>query len=58
MAAEGGDIIRHDYTYRGEEGEVIPEEATHITVEARKVRAEMRHSVSAATSSKLSVMRM
>ena len=39
MAAEGGDIIiRHDYIYRGEEGEVIPDEATHIFVKARKVR--------------------
>ena len=30
MAAEGGDIIR--YTYRGEVGEIIPREATHIFV--------------------------
>ena len=37
MAAEGGgNIIR--FTYTGAEGEVIPDEATHIIVEARKVR--------------------
>ena len=40
MAAEGGDIIRHDYTYRGEEGEVIPDLATHIFVQARVIRRE------------------
>ena len=35
IMAEGGGIIR--YTYRGEEGELIPREATHITVLARVI---------------------
>ena len=38
MAAEGDDIIR--YTYRGEEGEIIPREATHIVVLARVIPSE------------------
>ena len=37
MAAEGNNIVR--YLYRGEEGERIPEEATHITVLARVILA-------------------
>ena len=43
MAAEGGNIVR--YTYRGGENEVIPDEATHILVQARVVRegAFFRH---------------
>ena len=35
MAAEGGNIVR--YIYRGEEGEVTPREATHITIAARNI---------------------
>ena len=36
MAALGGNIVR--FTYTGAEGEVIPQEATHITVTARVIR--------------------
>ena len=36
MAAEGDNIIW--FTYTGAEGEVIPDEATHIFVKARVVR--------------------
>ena len=32
MAAAGGDDIIIRYTFRGEDGEIIPDEATHITV--------------------------
>ena len=44
MAAEGNNIVR--YTYRGEEGEVIPRHATHIIVEntaAVRARAFRNH---------------
>ena len=49
MAAEGSNFVRKytgemipivRFTYTGADGEVIPREATHIFVEARKVRAE------------------
>jgi hypothetical protein len=43
MAAEGDNIVR--FTYTGADVEVIPEEATHIFVKARVVRAQafLRH---------------
>ena len=41
MAAEGGNIVR--FTYTGADGQVIPEEATHIFVKARVVRAWAFH---------------
>ena len=38
MAAEGGDVVvTVRYVYRGEEGEIIPREATHIFVLARVI---------------------
>ena len=39
MEAEGNIIIIR-YTYRGEEGEIIPDDATHVYVTAKIVRAE------------------
>eukprot|EP00574_Skeletonema_japonicum_P001233 CAMPEP_0201738856 /NCGR_PEP_ID=MMETSP0593-20130828/45472_1 /ASSEMBLY_ACC=CAM_ASM_000672 /TAXON_ID=267983 /ORGANISM="Skeletonema japonicum, Strain CCMP2506" /LENGTH=303 /DNA_ID=CAMNT_0048233087 /DNA_START=19 /DNA_END=930 /DNA_ORIENTATION=+ len=37
MAAEGGDIVR--FTYTGEEGEVIPRDATHVFVDVTTIPA-------------------
>ena len=38
MAAEGGNIVW--FTYTGADGEIIPDEATHILVQAKFIRAE------------------
>eukprot|EP00984_Skeletonema_dohrnii_P001824 scaffold604_cov111-Skeletonema_dohrnii-CCMP3373.AAC.5 len=49
MAAEGDNIIT--YIYRGGRGEVIPDDATHITVDINRSQSSVRgHSLTNLTS--------